>query len=187
MLQMMTMLDQTMLLWVQDAIRTPLLTAILTLITRLGDDGAVWLLISIGLLFSKKTRALGIVALCSLGCTYLLNNLLLKNLVARIRPYEAVSGLQRLIEAQEDFSFPSGHTASSFAVAVVLLRNLPKTYGASALILAVLIGFSRVYLGVHYPTDVICGALIGTTIAILVYNMVYERVESVIASERTKQ
>lgn len=105
----------------------------------------------------------------SLVGSVVVNNLFLKNVVARTRPYEVVEGLTRLIEKQSDYSFPSGHTAASFAAAVILFLQLPKKYGIPALILAVLISFSRLYLGVHYPTDVLAGAVSGTLIALAVH------------------
>lgn len=73
---------------------------------------------------------------CSLLGSLIVNNLILKNLVARTRPYEAVDGLQRIIEAQRDLSFPSGHTGSSFAAAVVIFPTCPGKIGVPALILA---------------------------------------------------
>lgn len=163
-----SMFDQNLLLWIQDTLQTPVLTSFFTFLTRLGDAGMIWILMSVCLLLSKRTRTIGIMALCSLGFTYIIDNVILKNLIGRIRPYEVIQGLQCLIERQNDFSFPSGHTGSSFAVAVVLLLKLPKKYGIPALLLAALIGFSRLYLGVHYPTDVLCGALVGTMIAVCV-------------------
>ncbi len=78
-------------------------------------------------------------------------------------------GLTSLIGVQDDFSFPSGHTGSSFAAAVVMYRGLPKKVGVPALVFAFLMGFSRLYVGVHYPSDVIGGALIGTAIALFAY------------------
>ena len=104
----------------------------------------------------------------SLLGSLLLNNLLLKNLVARIRPYETVEGLSRIIEAQVDLSFPSGHAGSSFAAAAAIYLSCPRRIGIPALVLAALISLSRLYVGVHYPTDVICGALIGTAVAIVI-------------------
>lgn len=80
-------------------------------------------------------------------------------------PYDCIRGLIPLITPPTDYSFPSGHTAASFAVGVLLFRKLPKRYGIPALVLAALIGFSRLYLGVHYPSDVLAGALLGTGIS----------------------
>ena len=94
--------------------------------------------------------------------TFLINNIILKNIIARTRPYEVVEGLNRIIGAQSDFSFPSGHSGASFAVAVVMFMEMPKKYGVPALIVATLIAFSRLYVGVHYPFDVIAGVLTGT-------------------------
>ncbi|MDD3063847.1 MAG: phosphatase PAP2 family protein, partial [Massilibacteroides sp.] len=105
--------------------------------------------------------------------SFIIDNIILKNLVARTRPYEVVQGLQLLIGKQNDFSFPSGHTGSSFASAVILYKELPKKYGIPLIGLATLIGFSRLYLAVHYPSDVLGGAIIGTLIAILVNKVYY--------------
>ena len=95
-------------------------------------------------------------------------NGILKNSFLRIRPYEAIEGLTRLIEAQSDFSFPSGHSASSFAGAVVIYKMVDKKYGMIAIIFASFIAFSRLYVGVHYPTDVLVGIVSGTCIALFV-------------------
>ena len=87
--------------------------------------------------------------------------------MARTRPYEVVDGLKLLIEKQSDYSFPSGHTGSSFTSAIVLWKELPKKYGVMALIVAVLIAYSRLYVGVHYPSDVLAGVVIGTVLALV--------------------
>ena len=92
---------------------------------------------------------------------YLATNLVLKNLVLRVRPYDAIAGLQSLIGPMRDSSFPSGHTTSAVAAGFVMLKGTSRYLGIPAFVLAVLIAFSRLYLGVHYPTDVLVGALIG--------------------------
>lgn len=166
-------LDSSILLWIQEFVRNAFLTPVFVIITRLGNSGAIWLVISVIMLLFKKSRKAGIMSLAALLGSFIIDNMLLKNLVARIRPYEVIGGLQLLIEKQSDFSFPSGHTGSSFAAAVILYRELPKKWGIPALVLAALIGFSRLYLGVHYPTDVICGALIGSLIAVTVRRIFY--------------
>ena len=163
------MWEQEMLLWIQNNIRNDVLTPVMVGITTLGNGGAVWLLFSIGLLFHKKTRQVGILSLCALGMSFIINNVMLKNLVARSRPCDVINGLNCLIQRPKDFSFPSGHTGSSFASGVVLFLGLPKKYSFLFLILAGLIGFSRLYVGVHYPSDVFGGAVIGIVIAISVY------------------
>ena len=93
-----------------------------------------------------------------------INNLFLKNLFARTRPYEIIHGLVPLVEKPVDFSFPSGHTAASFAAGSVMFRKLSKKFGIPILTLAVLMGFSRLYVGVHYPSDVIFAVFEGILI-----------------------
>lgn len=164
----MLQLDGQILLWIQEYLRTPWLTKFFTVITRLGDKGSFWILLAILFLLVPKLRKTGIHSLEAMAGSFLINNLFLKNVIARTRPYEAVEGLTRLIEKLSDFSFPSGHTATSFAMAVILYRELPKKYGVCFLVLAGLIALSRLYLGVHYPTDVLAGAISGTLIALAV-------------------
>lgn len=162
-------LDGDILLWIQEFIRNPILTPFFKFITHLGDSGLIWIATSIALLIHKKTRKVGILCITALLGSLIVNNLILKNIVARIRPYEVVNGLNLLIQKQVDLSFPSGHTGASFAAAVTIYQCLnKKRYGIIALILAFLIGFSRLYVGVHYPTDVLTGLFTGTLISILV-------------------
>lgn len=167
MLQYLIHMESDILLWIQ-SMRQEWFNPVVIFITRLGDGGFIWIVTSLALLVPKKTRKVGVVALSSLALSVLIDNVILKNLIARTRPYEIISGLDSLIGVQRDYSFPSGHTGSSFAAAVVLYKMLPKKAGIPALILAVLIGLSRLYVGVHYPSDILCGALIGTCIALLV-------------------
>ena len=161
-------LDGEILLWIQMYLRNEVLTPVLTFITHLGDKGLFWIVLSLLLLIKKSTRKTGFLSLLSLLITFLIVNVCMKNGFARIRPYETLTDLLFLIEKQSDFSFPSGHSASSFASAVVLFKRLPKRYGIPILILAVLIAFSRIYMGVHYPTDILAGILIGSIVALLI-------------------
>ena len=164
-------LEGSVLLWIQDCVRNPALTGFFTAVTTLGNAGIIWIFLTVLLLAQKKTRRIGWMCLLALAGSLVINNMILKNLVARPRPYEMVEGLMPLIARPSDYSFPSGHTGSSFAAAAVLYGQLPKKWGIAALVLAVLMGISRLYLGVHYPSDVLAGALIGSVIGLAVQRL----------------
>ena len=163
--------DAGILLFIQEYIRQDFLTPLVKFITHLGDAGWFWIALSVVLLFFKKTRRAGITALLALLIGALITNVALKNLVARIRPYEVIEDLHLLIEKQSDYSFPSGHTCASFAAGLVYLKMLPRRYGVAAILLAVLIAFSRLYVGVHYPTDILGGILVGSFAAWAAYRL----------------
>ena len=165
----MVAMEADILLWIQNNIRNEVLTPIFKFITTLGNAGVIWIVLSVGLLIPKKTRYVGVLALVSLLFSALIDNVILKNVVARTRPYDLIEGLTSLVGAQKDYSFPSGHTGSAFATAVVMFRGLPKKFGIPILVFACLMGLSRLYVGVHYPSDVLGGVLIGTGIALLTY------------------
>ena len=161
-------LDGNILLFLQDYVRNPIMTPIFKLITMAGNGGFLWFLIIIGMLCYKKSRKIGIATLITLVICIIINNIMIKNLVARPRPFDLLPDLQVLIKKPTDFSFPSGHTASSFAAAGAIFYAGYKKWGTVALILAGAIGFSRLYLGVHYPSDVIWGALVGVLISLII-------------------
>lgn len=170
--------EKMILLFIQEVIRNPALTSFFVVVTKLGDGGMIWILTTVILLLSKKTRKIGCIMTFSLLGSLVINNLFLKNVVGRARPYEMIQDLLPLIKKPKDYAFPSGHTASSFAAAGVLYRKLPKRFGIPALILAVLIALSRLYLGVHYPSDVLCGMISGIGISFaaeIAVNQVSER------------
>ncbi len=160
-------IDADILLWIQDYLRNDVLTFIMKFITHLGDAGLMWILIALGLLCFKKTRKVGAMCAVALVMSLLINNVILKPLIGRVRPYEVIDGLTLLVKKAHDFSFPSGHTASSFACGVVLFCKLPKKYGIPALIMAFVMGFTRLYIGIHYPTDVIAAVFTGSLCAFL--------------------
>ena len=130
-------------------------------ITRLGDSGILWVTLTALLLVFRKTRRVGCVLAAALLVDAVLCNLILKPLVARIRPCDILADVQLLISRPDDFSFPSGHTAASFASVTALWLAGKKQWALAALPLGVLIAFSRMYLFVHYPTDIIGGVLVG--------------------------
>lgn len=154
-------IDSGILLFFQDFIRNRFLTPVLVVITTLGNAGMIWILISLGFLCFKKTRKVGCMGLLALLFSLCVNNLLLKNLIARTRPYDAISALIPIVERPTDFSFPSGHTAAAFAAAGVFFRTLPKRFGIPLIVLASVIAVSRLYVGVHYPSDVLIGLISG--------------------------
>lgn len=154
-------LDGNILLWIQEYLRNDLLTPIFKFITSLGNGGMIWIALTVLLVLYPKTRKIGFMCAFALIFSHIANNTVLKNLIARTRPFEHIEKLIVLIDKPSSFSFPSGHTASSFACAWPMLRKLPKRFGVPAIVLAALIGFSRLYIGVHYPSDVLCGMLFG--------------------------
>ena len=141
--------EQQTLLWFQERLRRAWLTAAMKTATFLGNGGIFWLTACACLLFRQQTRRASLTALLSLVFSALVCNAFLKNLVERARPFDKIPSLQFLIRKPHDFSFPSGHTSSSFAVATVFLAMLPLWVGVAALTIAVLIAFSRMYLGVR--------------------------------------
>lgn len=149
------------LLFLQDVVRMPALTWLLTKITALGDAGWFWIFLTILFLASKKYRATGQVMALALLLDVLVVNAAIKNLVCRVRPYEAIQGLTILIAPQADWSFPSGHAACSLAAATAILLTVKKNWRYLPLVLALVICFSRLYVGVHYPSDVLAGMVIG--------------------------
>ena len=159
-------MESSILLFIQNNWHGTMLSPIMVLITRLGDKGMIWIVISLILLVPKKTRKIGLISLAALAGSLIFNNMLLKNLVGRERPFTVIEGLLPLV-TEGGYSFPSGHTASSFASAFVLFRHLPRKVGIPCLVLAGMIGFSRIFVGVHYPSDVLFGVLTGWIISIL--------------------
>ena len=166
-----------------DSIMNPVLDVIFTFITHLGDTpGIIWFILGICLLIPKKTRKLGVLLFAGLAFSSIINNLVLKELIGRPRPYNLDPQVwldagytyewPNLIKKSSSPSFPSGHTSTSIGAAFALLLGCKKKelgIGIPAFILSLLVGFSRIYVHVHYPTDVIVGALIGLISGVIVY------------------
>jgi len=146
---------------VLQTIHNPVLDTIMCAITRLGDAGIIWILLCIVLLILPKTRKSGVVLMAALLVDLVVCNVILKPLVHRIRPFDVKTGIELLVKRPTDYSFPSGHTAASVASVMALYLAGEKKIWVPALVLAVLIAFSRLYLYVHYPTDVLGGMIIG--------------------------
>ncbi|MCL1905956.1 MAG: phosphatase PAP2 family protein [Clostridiales bacterium] len=128
----------------------------------LGDNGLVWCIMAVIMLIRPQTRWSGLVCVISMLLSLFFCNLLIKNLVARPRPYEMLAWLQPMVSPLPDYSFPSGHAASSFAAATaVALACRSGKWPVAAFATAILISFSRLYVGVHYPSDVLGGIVLG--------------------------
>jgi len=163
--------DLPVLDWIAANLWCPVLDAVMPVITLLGDAGIFWIAIAVLFIFTRKYRKTGIGMMFALMMGLLVCNIWLKPTIARIRPYDFqmeyfLKEIPLLVGGMHDFSFPSGHTIASFEAAVVILLN-SKKLGIPAMILACLIAFSRLYLYVHYPTDVIASILLGTAFAFL--------------------
>ena len=157
--------------WFQ-TLHTPVLDKFMTSVTKLGNAGIFWIIFTVLFLLIPKMRKTGVVMAAALIIDLLLCNVLLKNFVARTRPYDVNTGIQLLVAKLRDYSFPSGHTAASFASATALYFAGEKKLWKPALVLACLIAVSRLYLYVHYPTDVLGGVVIGIIAGYLGYRLV---------------
>ncbi|MGI6030647.1 MAG: phosphatase PAP2 family protein [Eubacteriales bacterium] len=161
---------------IQQGLRCAPLDWLMAFFSQLGEAGMVWIVVTLVLLARKKTRRWGVILGITLLAGLLLGELGLKNVVQRLRPCQ-VPGMDVVmaVPPPDSFSFPSGHTMSSFEAATVLWR-MDRRWGGPALVLAVLIAFSRMYLYVHYPSDVLAGAVFGVGLASLII-WLFERKE----------
>lgn len=169
MAEYITEIDKTIMLFIQEHFRTPILNRIMILISALGNFGFIWIVAAVVLMRRKDTRKAGFLSLLAMGLCYLLTNAILKNLFMRKRPYNRFEEVVPLIAPPLDYSFPSGHTASSFAAAGIIERYLHGKKAVTAEVYAVLMGVSRVYIGVHYPSDVLGGVAMGIISSRIIY------------------
>ena len=174
--------DLPILDWIQETMQCTFLDKTMPIVTLFGDGGVFWIGIAVLLLFFAKYRKTGFSMGMALVLGLVVCNITLKPLVARIRPYdfqlqEFGREISLLISAQHDFSFPSGHTIASFEACTVLLLH-DKRLGIPATVLAILIAFSRLYLSVHYPTDVLVSLVLGIAFGLLgnfLVNLIYKK------------
>ena len=145
---------------IQADLKGPVMDLLMPAVSALGSGGLVWLLLAGLLLLLPKHRRLGAAVLAGLALEVVCCNLVLKPLVARIRPCDVNTAVQLLIARPDDFSFPSGHTGASFAAVSALFAGRSRLWIPAA-VLAGRIAFSRLYLYVHYPSDVLPGAALG--------------------------
>ncbi len=162
--------DQTLLYWIHDNRSCGLLDLLMPKLTMLGDGGAVWLLAAGGMLCTRKYRRQGLILLAALAAGVLVGNVCLKNLIARPRPCWLENSVRLLVSSPTDYSFPSGHTLSS-AIGAAVLTKTDRRLGWAAIPIAAVIAFSRLYLFVHYPTDILAGAVLGAAIGLAAYRI----------------
>ena len=158
--------------YIQEHLSNPFFDWFFSTITHLGDAGIFWILLAVLLLCFRKTRKIGIVMGMALIFGLIFGNITLKNIFQRPRPFDTpgalLDGDSLLISRPGEYSFPSGHTTASFAAAVgIFLFN--KKWGTPALVLAALIAYSRLYVYVHFPSDILGGIVLGTGCALLAY------------------
>jgi len=166
-------MDSAALIWIQDTLRYPFLDGFFVFYTKLGDSGRLWLCLSVLLLLFRRTRKAGILGILAIALGTLLTNITLKPLISRERPWLELSALVPLISEDDPLSFPSGHTCAAFAMAGIWWSTLDLRWlRYLAMGLAILMGFSRLYVGVHYPLDVLAGCGMGLLSAWLVLLMV---------------
>ena len=154
-------MDMTILWFIRNNIVNDYFTWFMKFVSNIGNSGIIWILITLMLIIYKPTRRIGIICAIALVEEVIVCNGIIKHLVKRGRPWTKINGLNPLVKKPTDYSFPSGHSSSSFAVGYTMLRKGNKKIGIPAIILAILIAFSRLYVAVHFPSDVVTGIIIG--------------------------
>lgn len=153
-------------------LRNPILDKIMLCFTALGNGGIIWLLLVLVLICIPKTRKIGVMVMLALVLDVLLCSGLLKHLFGRIRPCDVNTSIKLLIPRPTDYSFPSGHTSVSFSVVSAFYFVKEKKLFIPSLLMAIMISFSRMYLYVHYPTDILGGIILGILCGYLGYQAV---------------
>lgn len=160
-------LDFNILFWIQNLIRNDVFDVIIPFYTSLGEDGIIWIALGLILLIPKKYRKTGIMVLAALLVMLVVNNIVLKNLIARPRPCWTYPEMVQLVHNPSSYSFPSGHTTSAFAVAFTVFSQ-HKKLGKVIIIMAAIMAFTRLYVFVHFPTDIYGGILVAAAITTFV-------------------
>ena len=155
--------DEQALVWIAQNIRCALLDPFMKLYTQLGNTGMLFIVLGIVLLFFKQTRKAGFSALCAMLIGLVVVNFTIKPLVARERPWLVIENFVNLVPEKDPNSFPSGHTNAAFAFAIAVCMSAPKKWmKVTAVCMAAAMGLSRLYVGVHFPSDVLVGAVVGS-------------------------
>ncbi|MGN0667230.1 MAG: phosphatase PAP2 family protein [Huintestinicola sp.] len=166
-------IDRSIIMYIQENLRTSFGNSFFAFYTSIGNAGICWIILTLILLFIRRTRKAGLASAIALILSLLTVNLLLKNIVLRPRPFMEMSEVILFIPPPFGTSFPSGHSSSSFAAAVAIFpglsRRLKLTLGIPCFAAAALMAFSRIYAGVHYPSDVLFGSLWGVILGLSGY------------------
>ncbi|MBR0138446.1 MAG: phosphatase PAP2 family protein [Erysipelotrichaceae bacterium] len=171
-----TSIDFAILDWIQETLRCGFLDFLMPVITYLGSVSVFYIFVALIMLTKEKYRNTAIILLVSIAAGYVLGNLILKNVIARSRPFWIREGMEIIVKKPTDYSFPSGHTVSATVSAMVLLIRHHKL-GFFAMILSSLIAFSRLYLYVHFPSDVLGGIILGIITAATVNKIMAGKLE----------
>lgn len=166
-------IDTIIIDFIKNTFQCDFLDFVMPLITAIGNGGILYIIFALILICFRRTRKYGIMLGMALLFGLIFGNILLKNIIARPRPFSG-KDISLLIPAPRDWSFPSGHTMASFETASVLWY-MNRRIGTVMIIIASLVAFSRLYLYVHYPTDIIAGCLLGISFgycAIVLYNYI---------------
>ena len=166
--QALRRIDESLMRWVQKNCRNRISNPLMIVMTHLGG-GVIWCVWAGWFCLHPDTRQLGICCYVSFWAAWIISSQLLKRLFGRPRAYDAMDDVEPLVARPKDLAFPSTHAADAFSVAVLILITRPPQEGLIAMILAVLTGYSRIHVGVHYLTDVIGGAVFGSLCAVVCY------------------
>ena len=154
--------------FIRDNLSCAFMDVLMRIVSFLANAGWFWIVVGVTLSIIPKTRRMGFTVCLALIFSFIFCNLTLKPLIDRVRPYDLADGIKLIITAPTDASFPSGHTSVSFAAAGAIFAH-SKKWGGCAIVLAALIAFSRLYLYVHFPSDVLGGIFIGTLCGVMSY------------------
>ncbi|MGI6248175.1 MAG: phosphatase PAP2 family protein [Acutalibacteraceae bacterium] len=184
--------DWAVFRFVQEHLWGPFLDFLMPLITRLGDAGAIWIITAIVLLFFKKYRKYGFMMIAGLLFSLIITDNIIKPVIQRPRPFDLelwkdIFVYPDYVKRPHGYSFPSGHTSSSLAAATVLIFSKKKPVYIPAMILALLIAFSRIYVHVHYCTDVLAGLLAGIIYALLAFLLVEKLIPFIAAKVKGRK
>jgi len=178
-LQTLSQIDGAILVWIQENLRLEALDPLVIFFTNLGDHGMLWIVSCLLLLFHPKTRKMGFIGFLGMGIGALFTNVAFKHIFARVRPYETLAESLALVFSDDPNSFPSGHTCAAFSVASAFRHYKAWSRLSTVfLVIAVLMGCSRLYTGVHYPSDVLAGAVVGWFsgwLAVKLYRKIWPR------------